>query len=171
MVKESDNILYNLTNSFYDFLITTEIRKGLTDKTILNWYASPQLAVILGFPDLAEITVPTLAIDFHSFPNPSINFMGGRRAKDYFFNLWGFAGWSGTHAGNMVQRDKLISDTESLFEDSVVTIYDWDEETKGSALGYGSVLNIASEKLPQTGVSLADKYRFLTTGIVRILEK
>lgn len=171
MAKESDNILYNLTNSFYDFFTTEEILKGVIEKTILGWYDSPQLAVVLGFPDLTEILVPTIAIDFNSSPASAINFMGGRRVKDYFFNLFGFAGWTGKHGDDMAQRDKLISDVDSLLDDSVVTVNDWVGNVKGSLLGYGTVLNPASIKLPQTGTSLAEKYRFLTTGIVRILEK
>jgi hypothetical protein len=170
-IIESDNILYNLTNSFYDYLTTAEIKKGLTTKTLLVWYNDPQIQVVGSFPDLTEMETPTLAIDFNSFPASTVHFMGGRKCGDYVFNLWGFAGWTGTHSGDSVQRDKLISDVMGLLEDRIISIYDWDGNTKGSELGYGTILNPAGEKLPETGSSLADKYRFLITGMVRILEK
>jgi hypothetical protein len=165
---ESENIIYKLTNSFYDYMVTTVIKKGLTEKTLLSWYASPQLAVVLEFPDLTEMANPTLAIDFKSFPAPVVNFYGGGKMGDYFFNVWGFAGWSGTHAGDMIQRDNLISDMIALLDDGVVPVYDWDGTTKGSLLGYASLINIAGEKIAQSGNSLADKYRFLISGIARI---
>ncbi|MFA6006081.1 MAG: hypothetical protein WC775_06410 [Patescibacteria group bacterium] len=149
-------------------MVTTVIKKGLTEKTLLNWYASPQLEVVLEFPDLTEMDAPTLAIDFKSFPAPAINFYGGGKMGDYFFNVWGFAGWESTHSSNAVQRDNLISDMISLLEDGVVPVYDWNGTTKGSLLGYASLINIAGEKIAQSGNSLADKYRFLISGIARI---
>ncbi|MCX5642440.1 MAG: hypothetical protein NTY10_04330 [Candidatus Omnitrophica bacterium] len=170
-MPESDDILYNLTNSFHYFLTTEKVKKWGVEKTFLGWYSNPLLQIILGFPDLEELSLPTLALQWVNNPSSGQVFYGGSQGKDYFFTLWGFSGGDTTEAKNKVQRDKLIGDSLSLLEEAAIPVYSWNGATKGAEIGTAQVMGqISAQPIPKSGQTEAEKYRFSITFTVRILE-
>ena len=170
-MPESDDILYNLTNSLHYFLTIGKIKKGVVEKTLSGWYVSPLLQVILGFPDLEELSLPTLALQWVNNPSGQV-FYGGNQGRDYFFTLWGFSGGDTTEAKNKVQRDKLIGDSLGLLEEAAIPVYSWNAATKGAEIGTAQVVGqISAQSIPKSGQTEAEKYRFSITFTVRILEK
>jgi hypothetical protein len=171
MNPESDDILYNSTKSLWDFLINTKLKKGGVEKTLLAWYVSPLLQIILDFPDLEGLSLPTLALQWVNNPLSGQIFYGGNQGKDYFFTLWGFSGGDTTEAKNKVQRDKLIGDTLSLLEETAIPVYSWNGATKGAEIGTAQVMGgISARSIPKSGQTEAEKYRFSITFTARILE-
>jgi hypothetical protein len=145
---------------------------GSITKTLLAWYASPKLYIISEYPDLENIKLPTMAIglDRKGFNE---KFLIGRNVlREYPYNIWGFCGGGTTDVQNKIQREKLISDVSALLDDAEFVIYDWsDAGVKGSAVGSAKVKNYTFSKLPQTGTSEADKYRFLFSVTLGTLEE
>lgn len=167
MVK-SDRILYNLSSSIGDYLQNTEIEVSGSSKLLSELYSG--LTIVISYPDLEQVDVPCLAIEFVSSNPLASGEYGNRQIASYFFSIYGFAGSENTDAKNKSQRDKLISDVESLFEDAVIPIYEWTDGVKGSKIGEATVVALSSSKLPE-GITQKERYRFLTNIEVEVFTK
>lgn len=166
----SDDILFNLTCSLDSYLRTQVLTKSAVNKTLLAWYASPLLSIVLDFPDLEGLSLPTLALQWVSNPTGQ-SFYGGLQANDYFFTLWGFAGGETTETKNKVQRDKLIGDCTSLLEGAAIPMFAWSNGVKGAEIGTVQITGkVSSQSLPKTGQTEAEKYRFSANFTARLLE-
>jgi len=170
-MKQSDRSIYILTQSFGDYLRTETLKVGSVSKTLLNWYTSPQLSILYEYPDLETVSLPTLAMGYDRKGMREDYFIGKHVAREHIYNIWGFSGGATSDIQNKIQREKLISDVGSLLDDAEFLIYDWsDAGVKGSAMGSARVKYYTASKLPRTGTSLADRYRFLLSVTLGTLE-
>jgi hypothetical protein len=172
-MKNSDRNIYLLTQSFGYYLRTETIKVDSTTKTLLNWYASPQLYIVAEFPDLKNLALPTLAMAYDRKGGNETFFMGTKYvSREHIYNIWGFSGGETSDVKNKIQREKLISDVCALLDDAEFVVYDWSEVgVKGSATGSARVKSYTYSKLARTGTSLADRYRFLFTVTLSTVEE
>ena len=167
-MAKSDRILYNLTSSIGYYLQNTELEVSGSNKLLSELYSG--LSIMASYPDLEEMEAPCLAVDFVSNNPLTEGEYGDREKASYTYTIYGFAGSENTDAENKSQRDKLISDVESLLEDAVIPIYEWTDGVKGSKIGEATVVALSSSKLPE-GITKKERYRFLTNIEVNLFTK
>jgi len=170
-MKISDRIVFNLTRSFKKYLDEEIFSVNSVEKTLLQFYSDPLLKIQApDFPDLEELSLPAIAVTYLNDGQQEV-FYGGKLSYVYRFTLWGFSGGETDDYLNKIQRDMLMSDLKCLVEDGGFTVYDWSGGSMGSELGSVIFDGVSTAKLPRTGNTEADKYRFSVSCSIKSLEE
>ena len=173
MVRESLDILKNLTRSLGKFLLEeTYLKSGVT-KTLKGFYASPSLAIILEYPpDLTKISLPTIALSYLTTePKGAGTFGEHYIPESYNFNIYGFAGGNSSDRENQLQRDGLISDVKCLIENVNIDLYDWSTVSTPVKIGTAWTPSARAENISPSGSIKAERFKFLVSFQVVVLQE
>jgi len=162
------NYAYNIVQSLYFFLNTETYTKGILTQTLKQHFNDPQLDIILGFPPaLQELNLPTIAIVLQPLNEKvTTSYRDQYDEKIYRFNLYGFCGGEQAYELNQIQRDKLANELTTLLEETeYMNIYSVSDSPVASdfvtPLTDCAIQNVRCRNLNPTGVTVADRYRFL----------
>lgn len=173
MIKESLNILTNLTRSLGKFFNEKKYIKSGETKTLKQFYASPALAIILEYPpDLTKLSLPTIALSYLTTePKGAGNYGESYIPEAYNFNIYGFAGGNSSDRANQLQRDSLQSDIKCLIENSYIALYDWSDISNPVELGNVYAPFARSENINPAGSIKAERFKFLVSFQVVVLQE
>ena len=161
MITGSSYLIRTIQSLGY-FLKAEQFQKDGSANTLTGAYTN--INVMVGFPDsLEKLTLPTLALVHNDAirQNDSV-FASHRSVKTVplSFTIYGFVGGGETPNHNMYTRDELCNDVRELLEDTdYIKLYDYpDFDTE---VGDMSVESVESRFIEPTGITNADKYRFV----------
>ena len=162
------NYSYNLVQSLFYFLNYETYTKSGSTKTLKGHFNDPQIDIVLGFPpSLQEVILPTIALVMQPISEKRTTSLRDQYdEKTYRFNLYGFCGGEQTYELNQLQRDKLANDIVTLLEESeYVNIYSVSDPPTAAdfvtPLTDCYIENVRCRNLNPTGITVADRYRFL----------
>ena len=158
MITGSGYISRTMQSLIY-FLNNEQYQKDGSTKTLQTEYSGINITV--GFPDsLEKLDMPTLAIVSNPTGVQTETFGMTAKFVPVTFSIYGFAGGEQTDGANAYLRDNLCNDVREILEDSeYIDLYDYPNFS--SSTGDMSIESVDSRFIEQTGITDADKYRFV----------
>ena len=157
--------------SVFKFLREQTYTRGGSAKTLLNHYNSPQLSIIIGFPDdITLLILPILALDDNEIPPLTPLAFDGYSEYIIPFTLYLFGGGSRTNstedtALNKLRQRQMMEDTKFILEgdnsiDNYITYYDFSDYTTPVDNGNDiQIKDVRMRRLPPTGNNEHERYR------------